>query len=225
MKSVSRALPALILAAAVDLAAAAPVKPVLPCDRPVHVFGGSQVIGEGVRNVGSNDFVTRVDVFFRRVCGAEIPLAVIAEERGRVISAAAKIADTVTRNPRGIAFVHFPISDVESGVPVDALLAAYRRILDACARAGSICIIGGQLPANALSEEQSERQVEIERRAAAAFGSRYLPLYRYFQSESHHRRLMQPMDSGDGRMIDDLGHELLFRIYRRRLLELTGSAQ
>lgn len=223
MRSASRTISALLLAVAVDLAAAAPVKPVVPCDRPVYVFGGGQVAGVGVRDPGKNDFATRIDTFFTRVCGHEVRFEVVTEEGGRVVPAAATIAGTIARNPRSIAFVHFPVSDVENGASVDALLDAYRWILDACTKTGSTCIIGGQTPVNAFNQAQSDRQLEVEHRAAAVFGSSYLPLYRYFQSESSRRRLMLPVDAGDGRLVDDIGHELLFNIYRRRLLETTGA--
>ena len=67
------------------------------------------------------------------------------------------------------------------------------------------------------------KATDSQRRASAAFGANYLPLYRYFRSESGVRRLMIPLDSGDGRHTDDYGHDLLYKLYRRRLIELTSS--
>jgi len=225
MKFDSRYLPALLLAAAVELASAAPIKAVVPCDRPVYLFGGSQVLAEGVRDPGNTDFATRVGAFLRRVCGRGVYFEVVAEDDGRLLPAADRIADRLARGRRSIAMIHYPVTDIESGASVDALLQAYRRILAACSKTGSLCIIGGQQPVNAFNEEQSARQMELERRASAEFGSNYLPLHRYFESESNPRRLMRPVDSGDGRMIDDYGHDLIFVVYRRRLLELTGAVR
>jgi hypothetical protein len=224
MKFDSRYLPALLLAAAVELASAAPIKAVVPCDRPVYLFGGSQVLAEGVRDPGSNGLSMRIDTFFRRVCRRDVSFEVVAEDDGRLLPAADRIADRLASGRRSIALIHYPVTDIESGASVDALLQAYRRILAACSKTGSLCIIGGQQPVNAFTDEQSARQLELERRASAEFGSNYLPLHRYFESESNPRRLMRWLDSGDGRMIEDFGHELVYLIYRRRLLELTGAA-
>ena len=225
MRYASKFLPALLLATVLELASAAPVKPVLPCARPVYLFGGSQLLAEGVRDQGSNDLATRMKTFFHRVCGGDVRFEVIAEDDGRLLTATAGIAERLAAGQRSIALIHYPITDIESGTSVDALLQAYRRILAACSKAGSLCIIGGQQPVNAFTEEQAARQLDLERRASAEFGPNYLPLHRYFESESNPRRLMRGLDSGDGRLIGDLGHELVYLVYRRRLLELTGAAR
>lgn len=215
----------LVVAVIAHGGAAAPIHPVLPCDRQVLVFGGSTILAEGVRVPGSNDFATRVRRFFDRVCGGNTSkFETVAGDESNLIGEAARISARLARNPKSIALIHFPATDIETGASVDQLLRTYREILDACARSGSVCIIGGQQPVNAFAQDASDRQLELERRAAVEFGRNFLPLYRYFQSESGTRRLMLPFDSGDGRFIDDRGHELLFRIYRGRLLELVGSA-
>ena len=137
----------------------------------------------------------------------------------------AAISDRSALSPRSIALLHFPFTDIERGASVEQLLQVYRVILDVCAKGGSICIIGGQQPVNGFSQEVTERQFDLERRATAAFGLNYLSVYRYFQSESSGRRLMLPLDSGDGRFLHDFGHEVLYVVFRNRLLEMTGSAR
>lgn len=194
----------------------------MPCDRPVGVFGGSTVLAEGVRTPQSNGLAVRLEAFFARSCGAPVKFETIAEHGDGVIEKSAEISAWISRHPRSIAFIHFPAVDIESGASPEQLLRTYRSILETCSRNGTLCIIGGQQPVNRFSDEAVYRQLELERRAAMAFGGNYLPLYRHFQSESRSRRLMLPVDSGDGRHLDDRGHELLFKVYRRRLLELTG---
>jgi len=202
---------------------AAPVEPIIPCGGQVYVFGGSTILGDGVRAPGSTDFPARMGTSFERVCGGEVTFTNSAGESGRLVDEVAAIAERVARSPRSVAFVHFPFTDLEAGASVDTMLQAYRTLMTACAASGSTCIVGGQQPVNALTEEVTDRQLELERRASAAFGSNYLPLYRYFRSESSVRRLMVPLDSGDGRYIDDFGHDLLYKLYRQRLIELTSS--
>lgn len=195
----------------------------MPCDRPVGVFGGSTILAKGVRVPGDNDLITRLEVFFARSCGAPVKFETIAERGGGVIEMSADVAAWISRHPRSIAVVHFPFVDIESGASPEQLLRTYRSILEVCSSHGALCVIGGQQPVNGVDDGIVDRQLELERRAAATFGTSYLPLYRYFQSESGSRRLMLPVDSGDGRFLDDRGHDLLFKVYRRRLLELTGS--
>lgn len=223
-RSVHRFVAGLFVAVVAHGSAAAPIHPVLPCDRQVLVFGGSTILAEGVRVPGSNDFASRIRRFFDRVCGGStLKFETVAGDGSNLIGEATRISARLAKNPKSIALIHFPATDIEKDASVDQLLRAYREIFDVCARSGSVCIIGGQQPVNAFGQEASDRQLELERRAAAAFGRNFLPLYRYFQSESGTRRLMVPLDSGDGRFVDDRGHELLFRIYRGRLLELIGS--
>ena len=219
----SRHLAALILLLAPAAAVAAPVEPIVPCGGEVYVFGGSTMMGDGVRAAGSTDFPARMETFFERVCGGEVTFTKSAEESGRFVDDVAAISERLARSPRSVAFVHFPFTDLEAGTSVDRILQAYRTLLAACTASGSTCIVGGQQPVNALSAEVTDRQLELERRALAAFGANYLPLYRYFRSESGVRRLMIPLDSGDGRHTDDYGHDLLYKLYRRRLIELTSS--
>ena len=221
----SRFVVAIALAVFASAGQAAPVKPVVPCDRPVHLFGGPTLAAEGVRVKGAHDFATRAEVFFNRVCSDPVKIELHIGPSGRLLDGAAEIADRLARAPRSIALLHFPLSDIENGASVEQLLNAYRKILDACAASGATCIVGGQQPVNSFSKQLSERQSEVERRASAAFGSSYLPLYHYFAAEWSGHRLALPFDSGDGRHISDLGHELLFAVYRLRLLELTGDGR
>lgn len=55
-RSVHRFAAGLFVAVVAQGGAAAPIHPVLPCDRPVLVFGGSTILAEGVRVPDSNDF-------------------------------------------------------------------------------------------------------------------------------------------------------------------------
>lgn len=198
---------------------AGPIKPVVPCDRPVFVFGDATVLAVGVRAVGSTDFAGRLKSFLRRVCG-HMSVETVGREGGHFLGDAATILDKLAVNQRSIALVHFPFADIESGPAVDTLLSAYRRLVNACTSTRSICIVGGQQPVNGFASAESDRQRELERRASAELGSSYLPLYRHFESESNSRRLIIPLDSGDGRLLNDQGHQVLFELYRRRLLEL-----
>lgn len=218
----SRLLIALFLLAGAAPASAA-VTPVLPCDRSIGLFGGSTVLAKGVRVPGSNDLATRLEVLFVRSCRAPVNFETSAEDGKGLIERYGEISAWISRNPRSIVFLHFPFLDIESGASPDQLLLTYRNILDTCAVNGALCIIGGQQPINAFSDQLARRQLELEHRAASSLGFNFLPLYRYFASESKTRRLMLPLDSGDGRFLDDRGHDLLFRVYRRRILELTGS--
>lgn len=215
-----RFLLALALSIGCAIASAKPVRPEVPCDAPIMLFGGDTVLARGVSARGSTDFATRLRVFFRRVCGSVEEFDVSAESRGRLLDEIDTVLQSILQNERAIAILHYPASDIEAGATVDALLAAYRRVLDACEKSATLCVIGGQQPVNAFTDEQTARQLQLERRAAERFGQAYLPLYRHFQSERGSRRLMLPADSGDGRHIEDLGHEMLYAIYRRRLIEM-----
>lgn len=203
---------------------AATIAPVVPCDRPVMVFGEATVLARGVRMPGSNDLVSRLRVFFRRVCDKAPLLEVFAHERGRLVDDEAAIRDSLKRRPRALLFVHYPFTDIESGVSVDALLDAYRRIAEACRSSGALCIFGGQQPVDGLTQRAEASQLELETRASAILGTEFLPLYDYFRSETASKRLMVPLDSGDGRLVNDEGQALLFEVYRRRLIEASGRA-
>lgn len=216
-----RSVAALLLAIVALGSQAAPIEPTLPCDRPVFVFGSSTIMAEGVRVVGRNDFAARMRTFLVRLCGAAVKYEIVAMDDTTLIDEAPRISSLLAQHPGSIALIHFPVTDIENGASVEQLMRIYGVILNVCARTGSICIVGGQQPVNAFGPEASDRQRELERRAVAAFGRNYLPLYRYFESESGTRRLMTPLDSGDGRFIDDRGHDLLFRLYQVRMLELT----
>lgn len=219
----SRFVVALALAIGCTQVAAAPVRPDLPCDRPIVLFGGSTVVADGARARGRNDFATRLRVLFRRVCGSVDAFAVSAHRGDGLLDEVDDIANGLAKGPPSIAILHYPSADIEAGASVEALLEAYRKVADACAASGSLCIIGGQQPVNAFSQEATDRQLLVERRASEKFGRMYLPIYRYFKSEFGARKLMLPADSGDGRQIEDLGHELLYALYRRRILELYAD--
>jgi len=200
-------------------AVAAPASSVVPCDQPVRIFGGSDSLLAGVRTPGSNDLASRMRIFFERVCGGAVVFETVAYAEEGLLENVDDVAMRLARGPRSVAVLHFPVADIETGAAVDAVLQAYRKVVEACGSHGSLCIIGGQQPVNALGQEATERQLELERRASAEFGPAFLPLYAYLQSESPRRRLMVPIDSGSGRHLDDFGHELLFALYRRRILE------
>lgn len=220
----SRHLAVLLLVLAPGFAVAAPAKPIVPCGVQVYAIGGSTLMAKGVKTPGSTDVAARMDTFFGRVCEGDVEFETIAKESGLLIDDGGEaISDLISRSRRSVAFIHFPFADVEAGSSVEALLKGYRVILDSCAASGSICIIGGQQPVNAFSKAATELQLELERRASAAFGKNYLPLYRYFQSESKARRLMTELDSGDGRFVNDFGHDVLYKLYRGRLIELTQN--
>jgi hypothetical protein len=206
-----------------ELAVASPVSPVVPCDRPVQVFGGSSALLTGVRVPGSNDLSSRIKVFFERSCGGTMAFETVVYSDGGLLENVDDVAMRLAQGPRSVALLHFPVADIEAGATVDAVLQAYRKVVEVCASHGSVCIIGGQQPVNALGQQATERQLELERRASAEFGPAYLPLYAFMQSELPKRRLMLPIDSGDGRHVDDFGHELLFALYRRRLLERQAT--
>ena len=192
----SRFVVALALAICCTQIAAGPVRPDLPCDRPILLFGGSTVMAVGVQARGSNDFATRLRVFFRRVCGSVNAFAVSAHRGDGLLEEVDDIANGLAKGPPRIAILHYPLTDIEAGSSVEALLEAYRKVADACAASGSLCIIGGQQPVNAFSQEETDRQLLVERRASEKFGRMYLPIYRNFKSEFGSRRLMLPADSG-----------------------------
>lgn len=219
----SRVVVGLLFAIVAAFGQAAPVKPVVPCNRPILVFGDAGVLGKGARIPEAGGFVARMRSFVERVCGGSVRLETVARDSVTLVEQLGAISERLARSPRSIVFLHFPLTDVEAGVPVDRILSAYQKLLDACTSGGSICIIGGQQPVNAFTDSETRRQIEVEQRASDKFGAAYLPMFRHFQSESGRRRLMVRLDSGDGRLLEDYGHELLFELYRRRLLELTAS--
>lgn len=201
---------------------AAPVLPKVLCDRTVLVFGEPMATGTGVRDRGHSNLATRVHTFFDRVCHEGAEVKTVAGEGGRLVDTSSRVLKTLGDHPHSIAFIHFPFGDIAGGASVDRMLSTYRDVLNACAAVGTLCIIGGQQPVNSLGVQATDRQLELERRAAAEFGMRYLPLYRFFQSETTRRRLMVPLDAGDGRHLSDEGHALLFVLYRQRLLTLAN---
>lgn len=205
------------------LVTAAAAIPAFPCGRAVYTFGDATLLGEGVRMPGSSDLAARMHNFFERMCPDAGSFENIAERNATLVDRAPAIVETVLRNPRSIVFVHFPFTDIEAEVAIDRILRAYGKILAACASSGSTCIIGGQQPVNSFVQQHTDRQRELERRASAAFGPSYMSIFVHFESESGSRRLMLPLDAGNGRFVDDFGHELLFKLYRRRLLELTSA--
>lgn len=182
------------------------------------VFGDATVLARGVSAPATNGLVARLRLYFERACHAHPSFEVFARDNGRFVEDAAGMREKLAQKPGAVVFVHYPYADLASGVSVDALLDAYRQLAEACRQSSAICIIGGQQPVNALQPDTDASQLELERRASAALGSTFLPLYRHFQSEAGDRRLMVPLDSGDGRLVNDEGHELLFELYRRRLL-------
>lgn len=223
MKSVSRLVLALLLGLSVQAAALATMDPQLPCDRQVYMFGGSQLVGDGLRDPDNNKLSTRVRTFFRRVCGKDVRFKAFGEEDGRLLEEVGEIVAQLAVSPRSIAIIHYPLSDIEHGARVDQLLAAYAQILSACAQSQSLCVIGGQQPVNSFSDGEAHRQQELEHKAAERFDDNFVPLYRVLSSRVNAHRLMTPLDSGDGRLIGDRGHQIVFQLYRRRLLELTAE--
>lgn len=183
------------------------------------VFGDATVLGRGVTAPATNGLVARLRLFFARICHENPAFEVFARDNGRFVDDVAGMREKLGRKPGAAVFVHYPYADLASGVPVDTLLDAYRQLAETCRSSGATCIIGGQQPVDALPPGIDASQLDLERRASAALGSTFLPLYRYFQSEAAGRRLMVPFDSGDGRLINDEGHEVLFELFRRRLLE------
>lgn len=202
----------------------AAIVPAVPCDRPILVFGDETVLARGVRVPEANGLVSRLRLFFRRVCDSEPRLEVFAHEHGRLTDDETTIRDRLGRKPGAVVLIHYPYADIGSGVPIEALLDAYRRVAEACRANDATCILGGQQPVDALSHEADARQLELERRASVLLGREFLPLYRHFRSEAPNRRLMIPLDSGDGRLLNDEGHEVLFELYRRRLIETSRQA-
>lgn len=201
---------------------AAPIEPALPCERPVYMFGADTVLGRGVRGASVAD---RLLTFFARVCRAPIDFETIAVEGGQLLPQLDTVIARLLEGRPSVAFVHLPFGDVASGAKVDNLIEAYARLLATCVSSDSICLIGGQQPVNSFTNEMTERQAELERRASAAFAANYMRLYPYMESEAPGRRLMLPLDSKDGQFVNDYGHELLFALYRNLLLERTGSVQ
>lgn len=216
----SRSILAAIVVAVV-LDAYAVVEPSLPCERQMFLFGASTVLGERAETT----FEDRLSTFVRRTCREPVRLETIAEDDSKLVDQLDRILATLVAYPRSIALIHFPFTDIAEGVSVDDMLAGYRRILGACAAGNSVCIIGGQQPVNSLDDEASARQVELERRAAQLFGPSFLPLYRHLESELDGTRLMAPVDSGNGRFLNDRGHELIYALFRNRLLEISGNTQ
>src|SRR5690606_13317236 len=146
---------------------AAPVKPIVPCDRPVLLFGSATLAAVGVAEVGRNDFASRLEAFFEGVCRKPVRFQTISDDDATLLGAADRIAALVASSPRSIALVHFPVSDIMDEAPVVQIVKAQRGILDACAKSGSMCVVGGQQPVNSLSRELADRQLELERAASA----------------------------------------------------------
>jgi hypothetical protein len=104
------------------------------------------------------------------------------------------------------------------------MMRRYASLLRVCAEVSAVCVIGGQRPGDALSAETSARQEQLERSASAAFGERYLSTWAHFRSEVRgHRAMVGMIVGGDRPHLTELGHEVLFRLHRNRLIEVTGS--
>lgn len=219
----SRFLGFLALLLFASVAASQPAAISVPCDASVHLFGGATVQAKGVAVRGRNDFESRLKLFFRRVCEEPVDFLTLADKGATLIADSPEIIEKIRGNPGGIFLIHYPLSDLGAGVEAEAVLAQYGQIMSACRNTDSICVIGGQQPVNSYSDETVRQQLRLEREASKLLGENYLPLYRYFESEAPGRHLILRLDSGDGRLVNDHGHELLYVLYRNRLLALGSG--
>jgi hypothetical protein len=212
-----------LLGVAGQAATASPLKVALPCDRPVLLAGGDALQAAGRTGPANRPFSARLQGFLQRACGGAAVVTALAPE-GRLGAAFEPLQAALQARRPGVALIDFPTDDVASGMSVEALLERYATLLSACDGTATVCVIGGQRPADALGDAHAARQLELERRASARFGARYLPTYAHFQSESRGRRAMPALVAGEEqRYLSDAGHELLFNLYRLRLLELTAA--
>lgn len=203
--------------------ASQPAAPSVPCEAPVHLFGGTTVQAAGVAVPGRNDFASRLELFFRRACRKPVDFVTFSDKGATLIEESREITEKVLDNPGGVFLMHYPLSDLNAGFDAKELLARYEQIISVCRGTDSTCIIGGQQPVNSYSDDMARRQIRLEQEASQLFGKNYLALYRYFESEAPGRRLILRLDSGDGRLVNDQGHELLYVLYRNRLLELGSG--
>jgi len=197
----------------------------LPCDRPVVLFGGASATAPGVKLKGRNDFAARLETLFRRACRGKVDFQLVAGRGHDLLEDADAILARIAAAPSSLLIMHYPTSDVADGAAVPVMVGTYERILDACHAQGGLCLIGGQLPVDQFTAGLSSRQLELERIAMERFGSAYVALYRHFQSERGQKRLMTRLDSGDGRHLNDFGHELLHELYARALIRLAGTGK
>lgn len=194
----------------------------LPCERPLLVLGVQSALGKAGPADRLFSVVDRLETAFRHVCGNVVLESRLLSEGG-VTANLAEMEEVLSEHPGAVAIVHFPHEFASAGRDIEKILDAYRRLLAACGKWSATCIIGGQIPTAAFAPGSARGQASLELQAKSALGRNYLPLYRYFESESPTRRLTISLDRGDGRGINDRGHELLYQLYGRRLLELTRA--
>ncbi|MFM1989847.1 MAG: hypothetical protein RJA99_2804 [Pseudomonadota bacterium] len=227
MTSVSRILVAIGFAAAGHVHAA-PLKVALPCDRPMLLAGEGATLVPAPQSIPVKPVGARLRELFIRACGPSWSMREHPETSGRLAPAQAGLEATLRELRPAVAVFDFPHADLVGGATVDALLARYASLMRVCAEVEAVCLVGGQRPVDTAPDETAARQQELERRAREALGRHYLPLYLAFRSEAAGRRaIVGLVAGGEPPRLTDLGHEVLFTLYRNRLLEMTAppSAQ
>lgn len=222
MTSVSRLLAAAALLAA-GHAHGAPLKVMLPCERPMLLAGEEATLSPAPQSLPVKPLGARLRDAFARACGHAWTMRQLPEPSGRLVAAHPALEATLRELRPSVAVFDFPHADLASGVTVDALLARYTSLMRVCGEVGAVCVVGGQRPVDTVPPQVAARQVEFERRATAAFGEHFLPLYVAFRSEAPGRRAIIGLIVGGERpQLTDLGHEVLFTLYRNRLVEITA---
>lgn len=220
----SRLLAALLLFVS-TAGAAMTIDPVLRCDGAVVVLDTSVRELKGDPQPVVNDFVTRLRQFVGRICGPQTEVRELLRPGARLGELEPDILRMLDREAPAVAIVHGPYADIEAGAAPAGLLDVYRRILGACDQGRTTCVIAGQQPVNALPAQAAARQLDLEREAERALSGRYLPLHRHFRSELASRQLMTRLDHGDGRVLSERGHLLLFTLLQKRLIALSMAAR
>jgi hypothetical protein len=217
---VSRLLAALLLLVS-TAAGAFTLDPAMRCDGPVVVFDASIREIKGDHQPVVEDVVTRLRQYTRRLCGTSVEVREVRLPGALARDLVPAVLRSLEHEAPAVAIVFSPYADVEAGASAPELRDAYGRILAACDRARATCVLGGQQPVNALPPEATARQLEIEQAATREFPEHYLPTYRHFQSGLTSRNLMVRLDKGDGRVLSDRGHQLLFALLQKRLIALA----
>jgi hypothetical protein len=222
MTSVSRLLGTAVLVAA-GHAHGAPLKVMLPCERPMLLAGEEATLSPAPQSMPVKPLGVRLRDAFARACGPSWTMRQLPEPSGRLAAAQPALEATLRELRPSVAVFDFPHADLASGMPVDALLARYATLMRVCAEVGAVCLVGGQRPVDTVPAPIAARQEAFERRAADTFGEHFLPLYAAFRSEARGRRAIIGLIVGGERpQLTDLGHEVLFTLYRNRLVEITA---
>lgn len=205
---------------------AGPLPVSLRCGGPLLLAGGSAMQPPERYPTISRPLSRQMQGFVAKACGRAVEVRHLVEPTARLTAAQPGLESLLKTLRPAMVLLDYPDADLRAGVGVEEMIERYRSIARTCDAVSAVCVIGGQRPVEAGTADLGARQVELERRAAAAFGMRYLSTHAHFRSERPGRSAMAGMTTeGPDPELTEPGHDLLFRLNRNRLLELTAATR